>query len=70
MIIREARLQDANAIAQVHVDAWKTTYSGILPTVYIEKQTYSKQYNRWRKILEASMAEITDHFIYVAEFDC
>ena len=27
MIIREARLQDANAIAQVHVDAWKTTIS-------------------------------------------
>jgi hypothetical protein len=27
MMIREARLEDAQAIAQVHVDSWRTTYS-------------------------------------------
>lgn len=69
MIIREARLQDAKAIAQVHVNAWKTTYSGILPTAYIERQTYAKRCDRWKKMLEASMTEITDHAIYVAEFE-
>jgi ribosomal protein S18 acetylase RimI-like enzyme len=69
MIIREARLQDAKAISQVHVDAWKTTYSGILPTAYIERQSYAKRCDRWKKMLEASMTEITDHFIYVAEFE-
>ena len=68
MIIREARLQDANAIAQVHVDAWKTTYSGILPTAYIERRTYAKRCKSWSILLEASKAK-TDHSIYVAEFE-
>lgn len=69
MIIRKARLQDANAIAEVHVNAWKTTYSGILPTAYIERRTYAKRCKSWSKMLEASMTEITDHSIYVAEFE-
>ena len=66
-MIRKAKLKDANAIAQVHVDAWKTTYSGILPLAYIEKQTYAKRCDRWKKMLEASKVK-TDHLIYVAEF--
>ena len=68
MIIREAELKDANAIAQVHVDAWKTTYSAILPAAYIEKQTYAKRCDRWKKMLAASKAK-TDRLIYVAEFE-
>ena len=68
MIIREAELKDANAIALVHVDTWKTTYSGILPSAYIEKQTYAKRCDRWKRILKASKAK-TDHLVYVAEFE-
>ena len=68
MIIREAEQKDAKAIAQVHVDAWKTTYSGILPAAYIEKQTYAKRCDRWKKMLEASKAK-TNHLVYVAEFE-
>ena len=68
MIIRQAELKDANAIALVHVDAWTTTYSGILPSAYIGKQTYAKRCDRWEKMLVASKAE-ANHFIYVAEFE-
>ena len=67
MIIREAKLKDAKAIAQIHVDTWKTTYSAILPAAYIEKQTYAKRCDRWKRMLEASVK--TDHFIYVAELE-
>ena len=67
MMIRKAKLEDAKAIAQVHVDVWKTTYSGILPSAYIEKQTYAKRCDRWKKMLEASKVK-TDHLTYVAEF--
>ena len=66
MIIRKAELKDANAIARVHVYTWKTTYSGILPSAYVEKQTYVRRCDRWKKMLEASKVK-TDRFIYVAE---
>ena len=29
--IRPAVVEDASAIAQVHVESWKTTYKGIFP---------------------------------------
>ena len=68
MIIRKAELKDVQEIARVHVDAWTTTYSGVLPSAYIEKQTYAKRCDRWKKMLEASKVK-TDRFIYIAEFE-
>jgi hypothetical protein len=35
MIIREAELYDAAAIAIVHVDSWRSTYRGIIPEDYL-----------------------------------
>lgn len=37
MILREARLDDASAIARVHVDTWLSTYRGIVPEEYLSK---------------------------------
>lgn len=67
MIIRKARLKDASAIAQVHVDSWQTTYRGILPNDYIQKQSYKKRENSWKKGLVLSTQENTDYFVFVAE---
>ena len=56
MIIREARLKDAEAIgfaarlrpiAKVHVDTWRTTYQGIIPESYIARLSYQKRKERW-----------------------
>ncbi len=33
--IRAARLEDAGAIAHVHVESWRTTYAGIVPDAYL-----------------------------------
>lgn len=67
MNIREARLEDAAAIAQVHVDAWQTTYRGLLPNDYIEKLSYEKRKNNWKNQLTVSTETNTDFFIYLAE---
>ena len=34
--IRPARLDDAAAIAHVHVESWRTTYAGIVPDAYLK----------------------------------
>jgi hypothetical protein len=36
MNVREARLEDARAIAEVHLASWKTTYRGIIAQEYID----------------------------------
>jgi hypothetical protein len=41
MVIREARLDDALAIARVHVDTWLSTYRGIVPEDYLARLDYS-----------------------------
>ncbi len=40
MRIREARLEDASAIARVHIDAWRETYQGIIPDTYLAQLSY------------------------------
>jgi ribosomal protein S18 acetylase RimI-like enzyme len=67
MHIREAKLEDAAAIARVHINSWQTTYSGLLPNEYIEKRSYEKRYNNWKKRLSVNRKAETDYFIYVAE---
>lgn len=65
MIIREANLNDVQAIARVHVDTWYTTYKEILPESYLAKISYQQRENAWQKILES--ATNSSQFIYVSE---
>ncbi len=65
LILREARLEDAFAIARVHVDTWRTTYRGIVPDDYLASLSYQKRESSWRQML--STAAECQHFIYVAE---
>ncbi len=67
MLIREARLEDAGAIAKVHVDSWRTTYLGIIPESYIARISYKKRKERWRKMLGDAPEKDRQHFIYVVE---
>ena len=34
-MLRRANINDAAAIAKVHVDTWKSTYKGIVPDDYL-----------------------------------
>ena len=68
MNIREAKLEDAAAIAKVHVDSWQTTYGGLLPKDYIEKRSYEKRHHNWKKRLSENR-QAKSYFTYVAEND-
>jgi GNAT superfamily N-acetyltransferase len=51
MLIREASLTDAAAIARVHVDSWRSTYTGIVPADYLANLSYARREQFWGDIL-------------------
>jgi GNAT superfamily N-acetyltransferase len=46
--VREARQDDATAIARVHVDSWRSTYRGIVPEGFLAQMSYQDFEDRWR----------------------
>lgn len=66
MLIREATKSDASGIARVQVDAWQTTYKGIVPDSYLASYTDEKRAERWRQIL-TSQDNQENNFTFVAE---
>ena len=66
MIIREATIDDAAAIARVHVDSWRTTYAGIVPEEYLAGILYDDREQNWReRLLDPTGSEVT----FVAQND-
>lgn len=51
MRIREARLEDASAIVRVHIDAWRETYQGIIPDLYLAQLSHVKRTQQWEQTL-------------------
>ncbi len=39
-VIRRAQIEDAPAIARVHIDTWRTTYPGIVPDEHLANLSY------------------------------
>lgn len=62
MIIRKANFKDAQAIAKVHVDTWRTTYEGIIPTEFLNKLNYSERKNIWENNIMR-----TENVVFVVE---
>lgn len=52
MIIRPAVLADADAIARVHVDSWRTTYAGIVSAEFLANLSYERRAETWRNNLD------------------
>jgi GNAT superfamily N-acetyltransferase len=52
--IRAATLLDAEAIAKVHVESWRTAYRGIVPDDFLAQLSYAQHEQFWYQIL-------TDH---------
>jgi GNAT superfamily N-acetyltransferase len=64
--VREARQEDALAIARVHVDSWRTSYRGIVPEGFLAAMSYKDFEERWREWLRGVESP---HWAYrVAEF--
>jgi ribosomal protein S18 acetylase RimI-like enzyme len=50
-VIRPARLEDADAIARIHIDAWRWAYRGLMPDQVLDELDLAKRADRWREIL-------------------
>jgi len=49
--IRHARVEDAEAIAAVHVAAWRESYTGLVPAEMLASLSVDERADRWRRIL-------------------
>jgi ribosomal protein S18 acetylase RimI-like enzyme len=67
--IRPACLADAEAIAAVHVVAWRETYTGLMPQAVIDARTLDKRIERWHAILGAGADGDAIHVAEVAAGD-
>jgi L-amino acid N-acyltransferase YncA len=60
--IRPTRIEDADQIARVQVESWKSTYAGIVPAAYLASLTPQSRIDSWKKQLHAGTT-----LIFVAE---
>jgi GNAT superfamily N-acetyltransferase len=61
--IRAALMEDASAIAHVHVESWRSTYAGIVPEAYLASLDEELRATLWREWLAGETV------ILVAEWD-
>jgi hypothetical protein len=64
MNIRRATSSDADALAKVHIDAWRMAYRGLVPDSYLDSLDFDLRAERWRESLATGKGET-----YVAEGD-
>jgi L-amino acid N-acyltransferase YncA len=66
-VIRRARVEDAPAIARVHVESWRSTYAGMLPDKMLLKLSSARhETGWWMHVLGRSRRR---HYVYVAEHE-
>ena len=53
IVIRRAAPRDAEAIARVRIDGWRTSYRGLIPTAYLDGMQVDASTALWDKILAA-----------------
>jgi ribosomal protein S18 acetylase RimI-like enzyme len=58
MTIRNARPEDAKAIATIHVRAWQAAYRGIVPGPYLSELSIGQREQAWRQRLEGGGATV------------
>lgn len=51
-VVRLARAGDAEALAVIHEQAWRSTYQGIIPHLYLERMMARRGPNWWQRQLE------------------
>lgn len=62
--IRAANPDDAAGIARMHVESWRTTYRGIVPSKYLERMSPERRERFWAGIIGNPGG---DEFVFVAE---
>ncbi|MCW2921997.1 MAG: GCN5-related N-acetyltransferase [Thermoleophilia bacterium] len=49
--IRDARLEDAPAIARIHVECWRHAYRGLVPQSLLDSLSVEARKAQWRRVL-------------------
>lgn len=65
-IIRAATVADAEGVAKVHVDSWRTTYRGFLPDEVLDNLSYESRAQVWQRTFSLGDPQ---QFAFVAESD-
>ena len=63
-IIREAKVKDASGIANVHVESWVETYTGIVPEEYLSSLSKAKRQEMWESFISSNKEK---QYTFVAE---
>lgn len=66
VIIRPAQLADARGIGIVHLDTWRSTYTPLVPSGYLDQFNYDEREQTWRARLSNTQAQ---QHVFVAEQD-
>jgi GNAT superfamily N-acetyltransferase len=53
IVIRRAASRDAEAIARVRIDGWRTSYRGLIPAAYLDGMQVDASTALWDKVLAA-----------------
>jgi ribosomal protein S18 acetylase RimI-like enzyme len=57
-MIRQAVIDDAAAIARVHVASWRSTYRTLLPDDFLESLTEADYADRWRRFIGGGSSRV------------
>jgi ribosomal protein S18 acetylase RimI-like enzyme len=60
MQIRFADPEDARAVAEIHVEAWRAAYAGILPTAFLAALTVSSRQAFWEQVLAEKQGNLQE----------
>ncbi len=55
--IRRASMDDAEIIAQLHVDAWRESYASLMPPEALSLLSVEEQAERWRDIFRSHQGD-------------
>jgi ribosomal protein S18 acetylase RimI-like enzyme len=58
MQIRHAAPEDARAVAEIHVDAWRAAYADILPEAFLASLTVSSRQAFWMQFLAEKQGDL------------
>jgi GNAT superfamily N-acetyltransferase len=67
MSVRNASLDDVEAIARVHVRSWQGAYVGLMPQEFLDRLDVSRRARMWRAIIERT--EPARAAVLIAESD-
>jgi ribosomal protein S18 acetylase RimI-like enzyme len=63
--MRPAEVEDAEALARVHVDAWQAAYRGLVPDGFLKGFSFERRVEYFRQALAARAEE--DYVVYLGE---